>query len=219
MNDFDIDIWMDELAKKLIDSFGNRLMLVGIQGSRGRGEAKESSDIDAVVVIDGLTNEDIELYRKIISTMPHSDLACGFIGSPEVLANWPRHDVFNLVNDTKPVHGSFDFMDTEFSSEDAVLSAKVGASEIYHALCHTKAFEPQALDAVLQACVKNAFFVMRALAFARSGEYPDSRSQMLGIADEDESTLLEAYENPKSIDSETLAELLLEWSRKIIAYS
>lgn len=218
MTNLDINTWMEELTDKLSSAFGGRFVLVGIQGSWGRGEARASSDIDAVVVIDGLTREDISLYRKVVSGMPYSDLACGFIGSPEVLANWPRHDVFNLVNDTKLVHGSFDFMDTEFSSEDAILSAKVGASEVYHALCHTEVFEPDALGGVLQACVKNAFFIMRALAFSRTGEYPASRSRMLEVADEKEKILLQAYEDPNSIDDETLAELLLNWSHEIITH-
>lgn len=218
MTDLDINTWMEELTDKLSSAFGDRLVFVGIQGSRGRGEARESSDIDAVVVIDGLAREDISLYREVVSEMPHSDLACGFIGSPEVLTNWPRHDVFNLVNDTKPVYGSFDFMDTEFSSEDAALSAKVGASEIYHALCHTEVFEPGALGGALQACVKNAFFIMRALTLARTGEYPASRSRMFEIADEDEKTLLKAYEDPSSIDDEAFAELLLNWSHEIITH-
>ncbi len=217
MQDFNIDDWIEELAEKLASAFEERLMLVGVQGSRARGEARTSSDIDAVVVIENLEIEDIDRYRKIISEMLFSEIACGFIGSPEVLAGWPRHDVFNLVKDTRLVRGSFDFMDTEFSSEDAILSAKVGASEIYHALCHTMAFEPQMLDGVLQACVKNAFFIMRALAFARTGEYPDSRARMLELADEDEKLMLLAYEDPQSVESVELAKLMLTWSGGLIA--
>lgn len=218
MNDFSIDTWIDELAEKLTLAFGNRLVLVGIQGSRARGEANESSDIDAVVVIEDLTSKDIALYRKIVSEMPCSDLACGFISSPDTLAGWPRHDVFNLINDTKPVYGSFDFIDTEFTNKDSILAAKVGASEIYHAICHTMAFDPEVLDTVLKACAKNSFFIMRALIFAQTGEYPNSRSRMFELANEDEKVILRAYEDSQSIDNATLAETLLNWSGKIIAW-
>ena len=82
-----IEAWMDELTKKLLDAFGSRLVLVGIQGSRARGEAKETSDIDAVVLIEGLNSVDVQCYREIVAALPHAELACGFIGSPAVLAS------------------------------------------------------------------------------------------------------------------------------------
>ena len=58
-----IDQWMDEFSTKLKDAFGDRLKLVGIQGSRACNEARPDSDIDAVVVIDGLSTEDLKLDR------------------------------------------------------------------------------------------------------------------------------------------------------------
>lgn len=216
MDKFDIDDWINQLKGKLILAFGDRLVLVGIQGSQARGEAQEASDIDTVVVIRDLTRKDIAAYRKIVVEMPCSELACGFLGSPDVLHGWPRHDVLNLINDTRLIYGSFDFMNTTFTSKDAILSAKVGASEIYHALCHTLAFEPQALDDILQACAKNAFFIMRALVFAKTGEYPISRSRMFELADQNEKTLLNIYQDPTSFENKMIVEALLDWSATII---
>lgn len=212
MTDINAGIWMQELEAKLAETFGSRLVLVGLQGSRARGEARPESDIDSVVLIEDLSSAELEPYRQIIESMPHADLACGFIGSPQVLASWPRHDVFNLVMDTRVLRGSFAFMDTAFTAEDALHSARVGASEIYHALCHTLAFEPEAQDAVLAACVKNAFFVMRAMAFARTGEYPNSRARMHTMANATERLLLDAYDDPANADAETL----LTWAEAII---
>ncbi len=212
MADIIVDAWMQELESKLTEAFGSRLALVGLQGSRSRNEARPDSDIDSVVLIDSLSTTDLETCRSIIAGMPHADLACGFIGSPETVAAWPRHDVFNLVMDTRTIRGSFAFMDTAFTAEDALLSARVGASEIHHALCHTLAFEPEALDAVLAACVKNAFFVMRALTFARTGEYPESRARMRQLANDAERALLDAHDAPANVD----ADALLAWTAGII---
>lgn len=216
MMDIDIESWMRVLQEKLADVFGNRLMLVGIQGSRSRGEARETSDIDSVVVIEGLSPEDIEIYRGIVATMPHAELACGFIGSPDVLAAWPRHDVFNLVNDTRVLAGSFDFMDINFTREDALLAAKTGASEIYHALCHTMAFEPETLPEVVEACVKNAFFIMRALVFARTREYPRTRARMRELATSQERAFLDVYDASSVVDDTALAADLLLWAHDVI---
>lgn len=215
-----INQWVDEFSLKLKDVFGDRLMLVGIQGSRARNEARPGSDIDAVVVIDGLSPEDLKLYESIVGSMPLSELACGFIGSADVLATWPRYDAFNLVKDTRIHYGSFDFMDTLFTAEDALNSAKAVAAEVYHALVHTVVFEKENLEAVVSACVKPTFFAMRALQFAKTGAYPETRAAMRELATNEEALFLDAYDGkadmgtPESIDE--LAERLTAWAVDII---
>lgn len=213
----DIAQWMEKLISKLKGSFGKRLIFVGLQGSRARGEARKDSDIDAVVVVDNLSTEDLKLYKGIIGSMPESGLACGFIGSSEVLYAWPRHDAFNLVMDTHAYYGSLDFMNTEFTATDALNSAKAVASEIYHALAHTIVFESENLHDTFDACIKPTFFAMRALQFANTGNYPASRSEMRSLASDEEMLFLDAYEGTVDIDTEELAERLMDWSACIIA--
>ena len=130
----DIDTWMNDLIGQLKTEFKERLVLVGLQGSRARGEQREDSDIDIVVVIEDLNADDLALYRSVVQRMPHAELACGFVGSPDVLAAWPRHDVFNLVNDADIRYGAFDFMGTEFTAEDAKLAADACASDCFDGL-------------------------------------------------------------------------------------
>ena len=50
----DITAWMQNFLKKLNITFENRVWFVGLQGSYGRGEAIETSDIDIVVMVRGL---------------------------------------------------------------------------------------------------------------------------------------------------------------------
>ena len=54
---FDINLWMKEYSSELRKIFGNRIWFVGLQGSYGRNEATEQSDIDAVVILDKVTLE------------------------------------------------------------------------------------------------------------------------------------------------------------------
>ena len=213
----DIDVWMNDLIDQLKTEFKERLVLVGLQGSRARGEQREDSDIDVVVVVEDLDADDLALYRSVIQKMAHAELACGFIGSPDVLAAWPRHDVFNLVNDTDIRYGSFDFMDTEFTAEDAKLAADACASEIYHALCHTAVFEPNMLPDLLQSCLKSVFFGIRAKHFAQTGEFVNSRAQLLNLARDDEKKLLQAYDGNVQMDDQELASRLFQWSNCMIA--
>ena len=77
----DIDVWMNDLIDQLMIEFKERLVLVGLQGSRARGEQREDSDIDVVVIVKDLNVEDFASYRSVIQKMPYAKLACGFIGA------------------------------------------------------------------------------------------------------------------------------------------
>lgn len=70
---FNIYDWMNELILRLKETFGARLAAVGLQGSFKRGEAHEQSDIDAVVVLDGLTPEDLTVYKCILPPPTRQD--------------------------------------------------------------------------------------------------------------------------------------------------
>ena len=59
-----IEIWMEEFLKKLDETFGKRIRFVGLQGSYGRGEATEKSDIDTVVILDEFSSDDIKIYNS-----------------------------------------------------------------------------------------------------------------------------------------------------------
>lgn len=213
----DIDAWMNDLIDQLKTEFKERLVLVGLQGSRARGEQREDSDIDVVVVVEDLNADDLVSYRSIVQRMPHAELTCGFIGSPDALAAWPRHDVFNLVNDTNVRYGSFDFMNTKFTVEEARLAAETCASEIYHALCHTVVFEPNLLPDILQGCLKSIFFGIRAKHFAQTGKFVNSRVQLLNLVNDSERWLLQAYDKDVQMDNKELASKLLRWSNDELA--
>ncbi len=62
----EIDAYLHKLINELKIAFGTRLIYVGLQGSYGRNEASESSDIDIVVILDELQIADMDVYRQIL---------------------------------------------------------------------------------------------------------------------------------------------------------
>ena len=60
----DITVWMKNLLQILNETFENRVWFVGLQGSYGRGEATETSDIDIVVILDELSAMDIKSITR-----------------------------------------------------------------------------------------------------------------------------------------------------------
>ena len=82
---FDINNWLNIVLGELKDTFAEKLLFVGLQGSYNRGEATDSSDIDLIVILENLTFEDLKRYRLIIDSLPHKEKACGFISGKNEL--------------------------------------------------------------------------------------------------------------------------------------
>ena len=101
--DFDINVWLECFRVKLVSLFGRRLRFFGLQGSYGRGEQTAGSDIDVVVVIDGMSRRDIFAYRTMLDTMDRSSMICGFVAGSEELRGWDKSDLLQLFLDTQPI--------------------------------------------------------------------------------------------------------------------
>lgn len=68
----EIEVWMKCFTEKLRAAFGEKLEFIGLQGSYGRGEATESSDIDVVVIFSELAMSDLERYKDLIGEMTYN---------------------------------------------------------------------------------------------------------------------------------------------------
>jgi len=215
----DINDWMAKLTADLKSHFGSRLILAGIQGSYQRGEATENSDIDAVVILDTLSFGDMKSLKTIIANMPESDKACGFVCGKNELWNWPKHELFQFVNDTRICHGSFDGIVPEIGREDVLESVKIGASGLYHACCHTYLHgDPQALKSLY----KGAFFILLAIHYLRHGEYVRTKKELLPVLNETERKMLSVGmnwdEDQKKIAENTdeYFDLMIGWCKQVL---
>ena len=63
----DIRIFVDNLKTDIIELFGDNLIFLGLQGSYGRGEASDSSDIDLVLILRNCGKEELLEYRNWIN--------------------------------------------------------------------------------------------------------------------------------------------------------
>ena len=213
--------WAEEATGKLKTGFGERLRFVGIQGSRARGEAREDSDIDLVVLLDHVDADDLVRYRAIVQSMPRSELACGFVGSERVLTAWPRHELFQFYHDTHAIFGALPDV-SPFTEADALEAARIGASGIYHAISHACVFDGDAADGILESLFKGAFFTLQALQFVRTGAYPRTKAELAAQLEGDEARILEvgrdwqAHRPKDDVERRELVGLLLRWSEGVI---
>ena len=88
----DINSFMESFKENLLNLFNDNLLFLGLQGSYGRGEAKESSDIDPVIILRHCGKAELLRYRSYIDTLPEKDILCGFVSSSDELRTWESAD-------------------------------------------------------------------------------------------------------------------------------
>ena len=213
----DINVWMNAFIQKLNEVFANRVWFVGLQGSYGRGEATESSDIDVVVILDELSASDIQTYNDMLDTLPHRELICGFVSGKDEILNWEPSDLFQFYHDTTPIKGSLDDLLTLIDNAAIDRAIKTGAGNIYHGCVHNMLHEKS--EEILKGLYKAASFVVQAIVFKQTGNYFKHQNQLLQVALPEERTIVESflkYKNSEAVDFCEASRILFEWSKKWI---
>ena len=170
----DVKRWTGELLLKARETFADRLLFVGLQGSYARGEATDESDVDLVVILDELSAEDIRKYNALLDTMPHRELTCGFLSGKKELLNWEPSDLFHLYYDTLPLLGRLDELLALIDESAIDRAIKIGACNIYHGCVHNMLYGKS--ENSLRGLYKSAFFVAQIRAFKHTGKYLKSRN-------------------------------------------
>ena len=132
----DIDAWLEEFCGRLDENFPGRVWFLGLQGSYARGEAKDSSDIDIVVIFDRLTMNDLQRYREMLDGLPEREKICGFVSGRDELMHWETSDLFQFCRDTLPIRGSLAEVLALVSDESVKRAVLSGACNVYHACVH-----------------------------------------------------------------------------------
>ena len=213
----DINPWLDEFMANLNETFPNRVWFVGLQGSYGRNEANENSDIDVVVILNELTAKDIRSYSLMLDSLPHREKICGFLSGKSEILNWDRSDLFQFLHDTKPIKGSLDkllLLIDEYAVEKAI---KIGACNIYHGCVHNMLHEKS--EDILRGLYKSASFTVQAIVFRQMGKYVSRLADLLEIVSPDERAVIETFisiKNGEEIKLDEMSGILFNWVKKHI---
>lgn len=212
----DIKSWMSIFTEKVEQTFTGRVWFIGLQGSYGRGEATDTSDIDVVVILDELRINDLKIYRDMLDTMPHRELICGFISGKAELLNWEASDLFQFYYDTASVKGSLDPLLERIDKLSVKRAIRIGACNIYHACVHN--FVHEKSDDILRSLFKSAAFVIQAVHFYETGRYIKSKAELRKEIDPPSAVLETEYrlKSGASVELEEMSELLLNWAKAAI---
>ena len=214
----DINSWTAKFLKTVDEAFGKRVWFVGLQGSYGRGEATDTSDIDVVVILDELSASDIQKYNAMLDALPHRELICGFLSGKDELLHWEPSDLFQFYYDTTTIKGSLDELLTVIDEAAIDRAIKIGACNIYHGCVHNMLHEKS--EDILKGLYKSASFVVQAIVFKQTGKYIKRQSELRDVVSADERVIVDTFfilKNGDAVEFGAMSDTLFSWSKKWIS--
>ena len=214
----DITAWMNDFVKKLNDKFENRVWFLGLQGSYGRGEATETSDIDVVVILDELSEMDIQIYNDMLDSFSDRELICGFLSGKKEIMNWEPSDLFQFCHDTTPIKGSLDEVMAVIDKSAVNRAIKIGVCNIFHGCVHNMLHEKR--EDILRGLYKSASFVVQAIIFQQTGNYIKHQEELLAAAMPDEQVIINTFLSLKkggTVDFIPMSDRLFVWAKQWIS--
>ena len=214
----DIKIWMAAYVQAVRAAFGDRVRYIGLQGSRGRGEASDASDIDVVCILDTCSLRDLEAYRAAVADLPDRDKLCGFVSGTAELAAWDGADLFQFRHDTTDWYGRLAGLLPPENEEDARRALHTGACSLYHLCCHNF-LHGRSREAVAEA-YKSAVFLLQAKTYLEQGVYCRRQAELARCLTGPDLALLQTAQALKAGESQedltALSDQLFTWCRGVI---
>lgn len=188
-----IDQYLKTLTAQLKAAFGARLLYVGLQGSYARGEATEASDIDVMVLLDGLTLSDLDRYRDILLEVGNFQQSCGFLCGREEMAHWNPLELCHLLHTTTDYYGTLEGFLPAYGRVDVENYVKLSLGNLFHELCHRYVHADRETNvASLPQTYKGVFFLLQNLHYLDTGTFlPTKRALLTALKDPEDRLVLE----------------------------
>ena len=213
----DVTAWKEAFLQALNTHFGERVWFVGLQGSYGRDEATETSDIDMVVILDQLSAKDIATYNRMLDALPHRELTCGFLSGKQEIAHWEPSDLFQLYYDTTPIKGSLESLQYLLDESAVNRAIKIGACNIYHGCMHNMLHGKS--EETLRGLYKSASFVVQAICFWQTGIYMRHQTQLREVVSAEERVIVDTFlhvKNGGEVAFDEMSQNLVAWAQNWI---
>lgn len=209
--------WLQQFKETLLHEFGESIQFIGLQGSRARNEATESSDIDIVVIFDTLTIDKLKRYEAVVQTMPDRHLLCGFVGGMDDLNIWDKADLFMFIYDTKTVYGELAISKTAITTAHVKKFVRSTAGSIYHMTLHNYLHGKS--TEIVHSLFKNARFAIQGNIFLQQHEFILTIHELSTVAtgrDLEILNRLQELKNNAQVDLTTDTQLLFTWAKETL---
>jgi hypothetical protein len=191
---------------------------MGLQGSWLRGEAHENSDIDIMVILDGFSVRDMDIYRGILKEIGFYEKSCGFICGKDEMKCWNPLEVCQLCQTTKDLVGVLIDYLPPATREDEINYVKLSLGNLYHELCHRYIHaDREKNNARFRGTCKSVFYLIQNLHFLESGHFILSRKDLKEAVTDEDRLILELAELPDVYDFDQAFSSLFAWCQKTFA--
>ena len=215
---FDLDKYLADLILNCRMAFGERLLYMGLQGSRLRGEAHENSDIDVMVILDRFSVRDMDTYRGILKEIGFYERSCGFICGKDEMKRWNPLEVCQLRQTTKDLVGNLTDYLPPATREDEINYVKLSLGNLYHELCHRYIHADRNKNtARFRGTCKNVFYLVQNLHFLESGHFILRRKDLKEAVPEEDRIVLEMAELPDDYNFDQAFTSLFAWCQSAFA--
>ena len=211
----DIEDYLQKLIGACKNTFRERLLYVGLQGSYMREEATDQSDIDVMILLEDFSVADMDAYRRILKKIGEYEKSCGFICGRNEMLLWNPLEVCQLRHTTKDVFGELiDFLPSA-TRRDEINYVKLSLGNLYHELCHRyiHADREKNVAAFRRSC-KSAFFLIQNLHYLESGSFAVTKRELKEQVSEEDRAVLEMAEYPDGYDFDTAFRLAFRWCQR-----
>ena len=209
---FDLERYLNELISRCRESFGDRLLYVGLQGSYLRGEANGDSDIDVMVILDRFSVQDMNSYREILKKIGFYEKSCGFIVGREEMKSWNPLEICALRHTTKDLLGVLSDHLPPATREDEINYVKLSLGNLYHEICHRYIHADRGTNtsAFCSSC-KSLFFLIQNLHYLETGRFIRTKKKLKAAVSKEDRRVLELAELPGGFDFDEAFSLLFAW--------
>ena len=215
---FDLDKYLHDLILNCRSAFGERLLYMGLQGSWLRGEARENSDIDVMVILDRFSVQDMDTYRRILKEIGFYERSCGFICVKEEMKRWNPLEVCQLRHTTKDLLGALADYLPPATREDEINYVNLSLGNLYHELCHRYIHAERGKNvARFRGTCKCVFYLIQNLHFLESGCFILSKKELKEAVALEDRMILELAELPDDYDFDQAFSSLFAWCQSAFA--
>ena len=208
----DIEDYLQKLIGACKNTFRERLLYVGLQGSYMREEATDQSDIDVMILLEDFSVADMDAYREILKKIGAYEKSCGFICGRNEMLLWNPLEVCQLRHTTKDVFGELKDVLPPAARQDEINYVKLSLGNLYHELCHRYIHADREKNtAAFRRTCKSAFFLIQNLYFLESGSFAVTKRELKEQVSEEDRAILEMAEYPDEYDFDTAFRLLFRW--------
>lgn len=217
---FIIESYIEDLILNLRQTFGSRLLYVGLQGSYLRNEATEESDVDIMAVIDELTVSDLSSYKKVLISVGYYEKSCGFICGKSELSKWNPLEICHLINTTKDYYGVLSELVPSYSIEDEKNFIKISLDNMFHELGHMYIHSgfPENIKK-LPCLYKSVFYILQNIYYLKNNIFISTENELIKFLSGEDKAVFETaiyLKKGNKFDFEESFSLLFNWCKNSI---